>query len=116
LSRVHLTIKKLLKEREVGSTIIFDLKKMRHTPFVKYSNEILKIRKDEFEQSQVYRFTEQDTNIYMMSELVNCYYGKQFSKIINVDLNKPISQDFYNKILNFCEKLNLKLNMTENEI
>ncbi|GAF70936.1 unnamed protein product, partial [marine sediment metagenome] len=115
-SRVHSTIKKLLKEREVGSTIIFDLKKMRHTPFVKYSNEILKIRKKEFEHSQVYRFTEQDTKKYDMSELVNTYYGNQFFKILNLDLNKPISQDFFNKISNYSAKLNLKINVCEEKI
>jgi hypothetical protein len=116
MSRVHSTIKKLLKEREVGSTIIFDLKKMRHTPFVKYSNEILKIRKKEFEHSQVYRFTEQDTKKYDMSELVNTYYGNQFFKILNLDLNKPISQDFFNKISNYSAKLNLKINVCEEKI
>ncbi|NVM43548.1 MAG: hypothetical protein HWN79_01410 [Candidatus Lokiarchaeota archaeon] len=116
MNKVHSTISKILKEREMGSSVIFDIKKMRHTPFVKYSNEILKIRKEEFEQSQVYRFTEQDTIIYNMSELVNSYYGKQFSKILNLNLNEPISQDFYNKILNYSAKLNLKLNMIEEEI
>ncbi len=116
MSRVHSAIKQLLKEREVGSTIIFDLKKMRHTPFVKYSNEILKIRKEEFEGSQVYRITKQDTRIYNMSELVNTYYGNQFFKILNLNLNKPISQDFFNKIYNYSAKLNLKINVLEEKI
>ena len=116
MSRVHSTVKKLLKERKVGSTIIFDLKKMRHTPFVKYSNEILTIRKEEFEHSQVYRFTEQDTRTYNILELVKTYYGNQFFKILNLDLNKPISQDLFNKISNYSAKLNLKINVLEEKI
>ncbi|MCK4383244.1 MAG: hypothetical protein KAW66_08125, partial [Candidatus Lokiarchaeota archaeon] len=115
-SRVHSTIKKLLKERVVGSTNIFDLKKMRHTPYVKYSNEILRIRKEEFEHSRVYKFTEQDTKTYNISELVNTYYGNQFFKILNLDLNKPINQDFFNKISNYSAKLNLKINVLEQKI
>lgn len=116
LNRVHSTVKKILKERKVGSTIIFDLKKMQHTPFVKYSNEILIIRKEEFEHSQVYRYTEQDTKTYNMLELVKTYYGNQFFKILNMDLNKPISQDFFNKISNYSTKLNLKVNVVEEKI
>ena len=116
MSRVHLTIKKLLKEREVGSTIVFDIKKMLHTPFVKYSNEILKIRKEEFEQSQVYRFTELDTGTYKMLELVKTYYGSQFFKILNLDPDKYISQDLFNKISNYSDRLNLKINVFEEKI
>ncbi len=116
MNKVHSTIRKILKDGKMGSTVIFDLKKMLHTPFVKYSNEILKIRKEEFEQSLVYRFTEQETIIYNMSELINSYYGKQFSKILNLDLSRPISQEIYNKILNYSEKLNLELNMIEEEV
>ena len=116
MSRVHSTIKKLLRERGVGSTIIFDLKKMRHTSFVKYSNEILKLRKEEFEHSHVYKFTEQDTRIYNMSELVKTYYGNEFFKILNLDINKPISQDFFNKISNYSAKLNLKINVLEEKV
>jgi hypothetical protein len=116
MNKVHSTIRIILNEREGGSTVIFNIKKMRHTPFVKYSNEILKIRKEEFEKSQVYRFTEQDIYIYKMSELVNTYYGKQFSKILSLDLNEPINQEFYNKILKYSATLNLKLNMIGEEV
>ncbi|GAH43068.1 unnamed protein product [marine sediment metagenome] len=89
---------------------------MRHTPYVKYSNEILRIRKEEFEHSRVYKFTEQDTRIYNMSELVNTYYGNQFFKILNLDLNKPINQDFFNKISNYSAKLNLKINVLKENL
>jgi len=51
-----------------------------------------------------------------MSELVNTYYGNQFFKILNLDLNKPISQDFFNKISNYSAKLNLKINVIEKEV
>ncbi|MFX0047591.1 MAG: hypothetical protein ACFE8G_05405 [Candidatus Hermodarchaeota archaeon] len=113
ISKVHSTIKKLLKEREVGSTIIFDLKKMRHTPFVKYSNEILKIRKEEFEKSQIYRVIEKETRSYNIAELVNTYYGNQFFNILKLDRSKSINQEFFNKILNYSAKLNLKINVVD---
>lgn len=116
INKVHSSIRKILKEREVGSTVIFDIKKMRHTPFVKYSNEILNIRKEEFEKSQVYRFSEQETIRYNILELVKTYYGDQFSKILNLDLNRPISQEYFKKISNYCDKLNLKINVIEEQI
>ena len=46
LNKIHSLIKKILSKREIGSTIIFNLKKMRNTQFSKYSNEILNIRRD----------------------------------------------------------------------
>ena len=116
MNKVHSTIRIILDKREMGSTVIFNIKKMRHTPFVKYSNEILKIRKEEFEKSQVYRFNEQDNIVYKMSELVKTYYGKQFFKILSLDLNEPINQELYNKILNYSVTLNLKLNLIEEEV
>ena len=51
-----------------------------------------------------------------MSELVNTYYGNQFFQILNLDQNKPINQDTFNKISNYSSKLNLKLTVIEEEI
>jgi len=116
LSRVHSTIIKLLKEREVGSTIVFNIKKMRHTPYVKYSNEILKIRKAEFEHSQIYRFSKQGATSYNISDLAKTYYGIQFFKIFNLEPNKSLNQEFFNKLFNYSSKLKLKLNVIEEEI
>jgi hypothetical protein len=115
LKEVHLAIEKLLRDREVGSTRIFDIKKMRHTPFVKYSNEILKIRKEEFEQSKVHRISHQGTILYNMSNLIKTYYGIQFIEILELDLSKTLSQEYFNKIFNYCSKLNLKLDVIDEE-
>lgn len=115
LKKVHSTIKIILRERKIGSSIIFDLKKMRHTPFVKYSSEILKNRKEEFEQATVNQFSHQGTTMYNLSNLKETYYGIQFFKILNLDINKPINQDFFNKILNYSDKLNLKINVIKDK-
>ena len=113
MDRVHLTINKILYEREVGSTKVFDLKKMQHTPFVKYSNEILKIRKEEFENSNVYKTSKHDYEEYNISEIAKTYYGHKFLKILKADLNKPITKDSFNKISTFCAKLNLQINLID---
>ena len=97
--------------REIGATVVFKLKKMRHTPFVKYSNEILKIRKAEFEQAEVYRDTLDDKLSYQISELIKTYYGSQLLEILKIDTKTTINQEIFNKILNYANKLNLKLNM-----
>ncbi len=109
LKKVHLTIEKILRDRDVGSTKIFDLKKMRHTPFVKYSSEILKIRKQEFEQARVFRFYHQGIMSYNMTDLAKAYYGIKFFEILNLDQSKTLSQENFNKLINYSSKLNLKI-------
>ncbi|MBY9010163.1 MAG: hypothetical protein KGD74_09895, partial [Candidatus Lokiarchaeota archaeon] len=111
MQKIHLIIKDILKLREIGATVAFNLKKMQHTPFVKYSNEILKIRKEEFEQSKVYRYTQNDKFSYQITELMKTYYGSQLSEILKIDMKTAINQEIFNKILNFASKLNLKLNV-----
>jgi hypothetical protein len=113
MKKIHSIIKDILKLRETGATSVFNLKKMRHTPFVKYSNEILKIRKEEFEQAQVYRYTQVDKVSYQISELIKTYYGSQLLKILKVDMKIAINEEIFNKILNYAKKLNLKLNVVK---
>ena len=55
LTELHKNIKEILNERTTGSTKIFDLMQLRNTQFFKYSNEILKIRKEEFESSKIFQ-------------------------------------------------------------
>ena len=114
LKKIHSNIKDILKLREIGASKVFNLKKMRHTPFVKYSNEILKIRKEEFEQSKVYRYTQDDKIAYEISELIKTYYGSQLSVILKIDMKTTITQEKFNEIQNFSSKLNLKLNLVKN--
>ena len=106
-------MKDILKLREIGATVVFNLKKMQHTPFVKYSNEILKIRKEEFEQSKVYQ---KDKLSYQISELTKTYYGSQLLEILKIDMKTTINQEVLNKISNFAYKLNLKLNVHQEKI
>ena len=113
MKKIHSIMKDILKLREIGATVIINLKKIRHTPFVKYSNEILKIRKEEFEQAKVYRDNQDDKLSYQISELIKTYYGSQLLEILKIDKKTAINQEIFNKILNFAYKLNLKLNVFE---
>jgi len=113
MKKVHSIIKDILELRETGATSVFNLKKMRHTPFVKYSNEILKIRKEEFERSKVYRDTQDSKLSYQISELIKTYYGSQLLEILKIEMKTAISQENFNKVLNYANKLNLKLNVLE---
>ena len=111
LSETHKYIKFILDKRTLGSTEIFDLKKLRNTSFIKYANEILKIRKEEFELSKVYCYTQDNKLSYQISELIKTYYGNQLFEILKIDIKTTINQDIFNKILNYAHKLNLKLNI-----
>jgi len=84
---------------------------MRHTPFVKYSNEILKIRKEEFEHSNVSHDTQDGKLSYQISELIKTYYGGQLLEILKIEMGTTINQEIFNKILKYSNKLNLKLNV-----
>ena len=83
---------------------------MRHTQFVKYSSEILKIRKEEFEKSKILKSSEKNA-VYNVSELFKTYYGNQFSNILNLGVKLKIDQDNFNKIMFYASKLKLKLNL-----
>jgi len=112
LKKIHSVVKNVLTVRELGSTKIFDLKKMRHTQFVKYSSEILKIRKEEFEKSKILKSSEKNA-LYNVSELFKTYYGNQFSNILNLGVKIEIDQDIFNKIMFYASKLKLNLNIVE---
>jgi len=113
MKKIHSIIIDILKLKEIGATTVFNLKKMRHTPFVKYSNEILKIRKEEIEQAKVYRYNQDDILSYQISELIKTYYGSQLLGILKIDLKTVINQDIFNKILNYAHKLNLNLKLVD---
>jgi hypothetical protein len=113
MKKIHSIINDILKLKEIGASEVFNLKKMHHTPFAKYSNEILKIRKEEFEQSIVYRYYQDDKSLYQISELIKTYYGSQLLEILKIDMKTAINQEIFNKFLNFASKLNLKLNVVK---
>ncbi|MHA1291475.1 MAG: hypothetical protein ACTSQJ_02275 [Promethearchaeota archaeon] len=109
INEIHSCIKDILKKREYGSTLIFNLKKLKFTPFFKYTTKILQIRKEEFESVKVLKFN----NKYDLSELIKTFYGKKFSEILNLGPEYVVSANVFNKIMDFASKLNLKLNIIQ---
>ena len=82
---------------------------MKHTPFFKYSNEILDIRKEEFESSEVFRFYDKDEVLYDMNESIKTYYGKKFLEILHKEKKLILKPEEFKKFHDFSSKLNLKL-------
>jgi len=111
LNKVHAHIKKILDKKEIGSTIIFDLKKLRNTPFFKYSNEIIKIRKEEFESSKIIQLYHKKEKLHDVSEISKTYYGKKFIKILNMEDKIIFKPDKFNQFIEYAKKLKLKLNI-----
>ena len=111
LSEIHSFIKGMLKKKELGSTIIFDLKKLRNTAFFKYSNEIIDLRKKEFETSKIFKLRNEDGLSYDLSEVHETYYGKKFLDILLVKDKLILKPDKFKKFRDFSLKLKLKLNI-----
>ncbi|MFX0023122.1 MAG: hypothetical protein ACFE9S_12415 [Candidatus Hermodarchaeota archaeon] len=113
LNEIHSIIKNLLIIQELGSTVIFDLKKMQHTPFFKYSNKILEIRKNEFESTQIFKIRDNGRVLYDMSKIFKTYYGNKFFKILQFKENLVLKADKFKKFHDYSLKLNLKLNIID---
>ncbi len=113
LNEIHLYIKELLNKRDIGSTIMFDLKKLRNTPFSKYSNQILNIRKEEFESSKIYKSHDKNEINYNISEINRTYYGSKFLNILNLEDRFILKPEKFKKFSDFALKLNLKLNIVD---
>ncbi|MHA1146864.1 MAG: hypothetical protein ACTSR8_01310 [Promethearchaeota archaeon] len=109
LEEIHNFIVSLLQNKKIGSTIVFDVKKMRHTPFYKYFKQILKIRKEEFESQSVRKMND----VYDISELNKTYYGKKFSQILKIGEQTRVWINKFHKISEFSRRLGLKLTIKE---
>ena len=109
LTELHNNIKEILNERKIGSTKIFDLKQLRNTQFFKYSNEILKIRKDEFESTEILQSRNNKDIIYDLSEITKTYYGGKFSNILNIANMLNVKQEKFNKFAEMASQLKLKI-------
>ena len=107
LEEIHAYIENILENAEIGSTIVFNLKKMRYSQFSKYSFKIVSLRKEEFESIKIIKFD--DT--YNLSEILKTYYGKQFSKILNLGLKPTVNPAVFKKFVDFSKKLKLKVNV-----
>ncbi len=113
LDEIHSIIENLLNSHELGSTVIFNLKKMQHTPFFKYSNKILKIRKNEFESTQIIRLHDNGRVFYEMSGIFKTYYGRKFFKILQFKEDLILTPDKFKKFRDYSSKLNLNLNLID---
>ncbi len=102
IEKVHTKIQSILASKEIGSTKSFELKKMKYTPFIKYSDSILSIRRNEFEKSRVIKENEE----YDISEIKKTYYGEKFAEILNIR-NSSINYKSFRKFKQFASKLNL---------
>lgn len=109
LSRTHLFIKEVLNKRDLGSTKIFNLKKLRNTQFFKYADNILKIRKEEFESTEIAKFDDDNGPRYDISEIKKTYYGQKFSEILHFGGLLSLKPDKLKKFHDFASKLNLNL-------
>ena len=115
LNELHNNITKILVEKEIGSTKIFDLKLLRNTQFFKYSNEILKIRKDEFESTEILQSRNKKDVRYDFSEIIKTYYGGKFTNILYIEDKLNVKQERFNKFVELATKLNLKIKIKELE-
>ena len=106
-------MKDLLSKREIGTTIVFDLKKIQHTPFFKYSNKLLEIRKNEFESCEIYRLITKNGVSYDLSQIYKTYYGQKFCKILQVEQKLDLKPDKFKKFRDFSLKLNLKIKIVD---
>ncbi|MFX1488394.1 MAG: hypothetical protein ACFFBI_04555 [Promethearchaeota archaeon] len=113
INEIHQYIKKILTERDLGSTDIFDLKKLRNTPFVKYANDIIKIRKEEFENSKILRSFDNNEFQYDISEISKTFYGKKFSEILKLTRKNSLKPDKFKKFQDFALKLDLRVKVVD---
>ncbi|MFX1401643.1 MAG: hypothetical protein ACFE8V_10435 [Promethearchaeota archaeon] len=111
LEEVNSSIINILNKNQIGATKIFNLKKMRNTSFFKYSDEILKTRKQEFETSKIYKSLKEEIFQYDISNLKKTYYGQKFEQILNLKGKDLVNQDVFNKIKKFAKKLAFNLNV-----
>ena len=105
LEKTHEYIKEILDKAEMGSTIVFNLKKIRYSQFSKYSFKIVSLRKEEFESTEVPKVGD----IYYLSEILKTYYGKKFSNILNLGLKLTMKPAIFKKFIDFSRKLKLKI-------
>ncbi|MFX1391590.1 MAG: hypothetical protein ACFE9Z_16115 [Promethearchaeota archaeon] len=113
LNEIHKVIEITLKKKELGTTSIFDLKKIQHTPFFKYSNDILNIRKEEFESLKILRYHDNNEIFYDFSVIRKTYYGQKFMKILQIEDKSVIKSKMFDKFQQFSSKLNLKIQVED---
>ncbi len=108
-NEIHKFISQKIQENQPGSTIIFDIKKFQNTPFIKYIEDIVSIRKKEFEA----RTLKKSDDKYEFAPYFKTYYGKFFCKMLNIQKKQTtlLDDEEFKKIKDYCQKLGLKLNL-----
>ncbi|MBD3212326.1 MAG: hypothetical protein GF311_06945 [Candidatus Lokiarchaeota archaeon] len=109
IKNIHFYIRKLLKKKEIGSTMAFRLKKMKNSPFIKYFDDIIQIRKIEFENQNIVK----SGNKFDISQIKETYYGTKFAKILNLGGSTIISPRELSKFKELSLKIGLKINVVE---
>jgi hypothetical protein len=82
---------------------------MHNTPFVRYIDEIAKLRKIEFETSLIYIKKFEDNEVYDLSEICKTYYGENFLQILKLENKFILNRENFKKFEALSEKLNLEL-------
>ena len=113
LVELHSIIEEILGKGELGSTIIFDLKKMKNTAFFKYANLINDLRRNEFMNTKISRLGNKNTLTYDLSEINKTYFGKKFARILNIQGKSTLKPEMFKKFRDFCHKLNLKIKFVD---
>lgn len=109
IQEIHRYIQNLLKGNALGSTNVFDLKKMKNTPFIKYSDKILKIRRHEFQKTPIY----QTENLYDLSQIRKTYYGSKIIKLLDLGKKSTISFKVFNEFKKLANRLNLEIKLIQ---
>ena len=88
---------------------------MQHTPFVKYISEINKIRKNEFENSVIYKISSEKNPQYNLSRIIKTYYGEKIAEMLNLVTKYQIEEDIFKKFQYYALKLNLEIKIQESK-
>ncbi|TXT67037.1 MAG: hypothetical protein BAJALOKI1v1_200003 [Promethearchaeota archaeon] len=107
LKQIHKYIRNLLNKGAIGSTSVFNLRKMKNTPFIKYSKKISALRKKEFEENPVYK----RHNTFDIKEIKKTYYGWNIANILKWVKKDLLSLKEFSKFRDMAEKLNLEITL-----
>lgn len=109
IEKTHHAIKTILEHPNIGATKVFNIKKMKNTPFFKYTDKIIALRKKEFESIKMKKF--EDT--YSLLEFKKTFYGENIAKILGFEHKPTINQNEFRKLKQNVEKLGLDLTITQ---
>ncbi len=115
LSIIHQFIRNLLDKKELGSTSIFDINKMKGTPFSMYTNEILTLRKEEFETSLIPVYKEKNNLYHDISHVSRTYYGQKILVILKMKKESILNKVLFDKFKEIANKLGLTLKNLANQ-